>query len=1436
VTGELLAGRYEVLAKVGQGGQASVLRALDRQHDRVVALKVYECADAHPAEELMAEARMLLGLAPHPGLPMLRDDFFVDGRYVIVMDWIEGDDLGELLVEQGEPGLSRSLVVECVSQMAAALDHLHAHDPPVVHGDVKPANVIRGSNGRVTLVDFGIAVAERGTRRMGSRGYTAPEVAAEGRLTPAADVYGLAATALALLTGRPPDGTRPLWEGIDPVEVGPLARALRRGLATDPARRPRSAGELADRLRAGRFEALPDGVVTFLAGDVADAATLWDAHADGMAAAADRLDDIVAEVIDDHGGRLVRSDGGDAWLSVFTSASAAGAAALALHRRVAAERWPGAIGLRLRVAVHSGEAHPRDGEYQGRPVHLTGRLLATAPPGRTVVSHAAGELMARLPDDAVLFDLDAAVPPDASSAGGRLLGLVDREADRFVVEADSAGELAPSVVWVLCADVEASTRLLQTSPARYRTAMDRYRRVLAEIGTDFGGVLVSDVEDQIVLAFAGPDEAVGAAVAAQQTFELAPPEMASVRVRMGVHVEHAAGPTEDAPPVSTATAMAVCRAGHGGQVLVSHAARRLAVTTVAAGVSFLDLGVHRLSDLSQPHRLYQLAHPALPADFPPLRSLENRPHNLPVQLTRFIGRRNEVKELVELLDVHRSCTITGIGGAGKTRLALQVAAEALAAFPDGVWLADLAGVAAGEDVASAVAAELGVREGGSGTYAAPRRRATRAAIDRLVDHLEYRTALVLLDNCEHVAEASSHLAEVLLRRCQRVRILATSRETLGMAGELVYRLGPLDLPPPAAEPATIRQCSAVRLFVDRAVLRRPDLSLGDDEMAPIAAICQRVDGIPFAIELAAARVNMLGVADIAATLGEHLGLLAGASRSTSARQPTLRAMIEWSDNLLSERERTLLRRLSVFASGFSLDAARHVCSGGGLESFDVFELLAALVDKSLLETEPASGRFRLLEVTRQYAADRLVEAGEDATVRAAHRAWCVALSEQAEVALTGADQARWLDLLEADHDNLLVALASGRAEGNGDDARLAAALSQYWLVRGRLSEGRAWLEDALDRSPAPNPLRVKTLCALGLLDCFAGDYDRAVAVAEEGVDLARRLGSRRWEARAEELLGLAASGHHRPDEAEHRHRAAAELARAAGDRWCYAFALTNLGNTLTVQGATGAARESYEESLAVRRHEGDVWGMAWALFRLGVLATWEGRFAEAMELLDESFQRSTSIGFGQGALLAQLGRGEALHANGRHVEAAASFAEALTVARQLEEDTGAGVALAGLAGVAVAAGTLDIAERWLSEPEADPADDAQRAVATRAALLHGRAAVASARRDHQLAEALSLEALRMRQVLGDHRAILEELEAVAISATGRGDHRRAAMLLGATDRWRAAMAFPVPPRDEPERSAASAALRDATLDSAWQLGRELSLEDAVMVALAGESG
>jgi class 3 adenylate cyclase len=392
-----LPSRFEVAESVSRGGQAEVLKALDVQHDRFVALKVYAPSDESAVGDLTSEARLLLSLPPHPALPIVRDSFFVEDRtrYVIVIDWIDGIDLATLLREHGDPGLPLSRVVDYVAQAAAALDHLHAQHPPVIHCDVKPANLILANDHRIVLVDFGISTFAAHAQRAGSRGYVAPEVAAGNPLTPAADIYGLAATTLALLTGRPPDGRQPVLDVLEPAAAGWIGRALRRGLAFDPARRPQSAGEFAERLCAGR-NALPSGVVTFLAAEVVGADDLWDSDADAMEIICRRLDDIVAEVVDVHRGRVVRAiREGEGMLSAFAEASAAAATALALHDRTHAEEWPRRMEVRLRAALHSGEVHPHEGAYLSETVNRAARLRVLAPPGGTNVSAATAELLER---------------------------------------------------------------------------------------------------------------------------------------------------------------------------------------------------------------------------------------------------------------------------------------------------------------------------------------------------------------------------------------------------------------------------------------------------------------------------------------------------------------------------------------------------------------------------------------------------------------------------------------------------------------------------------------------------------------------------------------------------------------------------------------------------------------------------------------------------------------------------------------------------------------------------------------------------------------------------------------------------------------------------------------------------------------------------------
>jgi predicted ATPase len=519
----------------------------------------------------------------------------------------------------------------------------------------------------------------------------------------------------------------------------------------------------------------------------------------------------------------------------------------------------------------------------------------------------------------------------------------------------------------------------------------------------------------------------------------------SLRVRMALHTGVAEVRDGDYFGPALNRVARLLTAGHGGQVLLSQATYHLVREALPEDASLTDLGAHRLKDLQQPEHLFQLLHPALPADFPPLHSLEAFAHNLPRQLTSFIGREREMGEVKEFLATTRLLTLTGSGGCGKTRLALQVAADLLEAYADGVWLVELAALADPTLVPQTVASALGVRE-----------QPVRPLTETLVDYLQPKVLLLILDNCEHLLTASAQLANALLRSCPRLRMLASSRQGLGIAGERTYRVPSLSLPQPRPLPPVERltDYEAVRLFVERAVFTQPSFAITDQNAPAVAQVCERLDGIPLAIELAAARVKALPVEKLNERLDDMFRLLTGGSRTALPRQQTLRALIDWSYDLLSEPERALLRRLSAFAGGWTLEAAEAVGVGEGVEEWEVLDLLTSLVEKSLVlyEEREGEGRYRLLETVRQYARDRLLESEEGEAVRTRHL----------EFFLHWAEQGPGLERLETEHDNLRAALAWSGAQRQGDvGLRLGGAMGGFWHVRGYWTEGRERLAGVL---------------------------------------------------------------------------------------------------------------------------------------------------------------------------------------------------------------------------------------------------------------------------------------------------------------------------------------------------------------------------------------
>ncbi len=596
-------------------------------------------------------------------------------------------------------------------------------------------------------------------------------------------------------------------------------------------------------------------------------------------------------------------------------------------------------------------------------------------------------------------------------------------------------------------------------------------------------------------------------------------------------------------------------------------------------------------------------------------------HNLPAELTSFVGRERELADVAQLLAGTRLLTLIGAGGCGKTRLALQAADEVLQEYPDGVWLVELESLSDPGLVPQAVASTLGVAE-----------QPGRSATESLARYLKPRTVLLLMDNCEQLVSGCAILVDTLLRRCADLRILATSREGLRIAGELTYLVPSLSLPDPHAHPTAERvmQSGAVRLFAERASFHQPGFSVTDVNAPAVVRVCHRLDGMPLAIELAAARIRALTVEQISSRLDDRFRLLTGGSRAALPRHQTLRAAVDWSYDLLSEPERTLWRRVSVFAGGWTAVAAESICPGGGVEAADVLDLLMRLVDKSLVlvDVHSREARYRLSETVRQYGRNKLWDSGESVDVQDRHLDWYMRLAEQAEVELRGPGQVAWLDQLEIEQDNLRQALEWSHMKGDGAESelRLAGALRWFWFIRGHWSEGRAWLERALTRkSEAPGSEAARALLGAAMLARFQGDLGQARAWCEDGLAMSRNLGDK--ESLAWFLVWLGALKLHEG----HYGRAAILFeeslipSRELGDKALISTALADLGVVARIQGDLDRADSRFSESLIFSREGGDTWRAAMSLHGLGKVAFRRGDYMAAGEFYTESLALSKRV-------------------------------------------------------------------------------------------------------------------------------------------------------------------------------------------------------------------
>jgi predicted ATPase/DNA-binding SARP family transcriptional activator len=817
------------------------------------------------------------------------------------------------------------------------------------------------------------------------------------------------------------------------------------------------------------------------------------------------------------------------------------------------------------------------------------------------------------------------------------------------------------------------------------------------------------------------------------------------------------------------------------------------------------------------------------------------PGNFPAPVTSFVGRQAELAEAGKMVRRSRLVTLTGPGGSGKTRLAVELARAALESFPDGAWLVELEAVSDPAAVPAALAAALGIGEsaslGGAGEV-------SRSLTDKLVDYLRGKQALVVLDNCEHLVEACARVAERVLRSAPRARFLATSRERLGVGGEALLAVPPLGLPEPQADLGQIARAEAVQLFVERATDVRPAFALDLGTGPAVGHICRRLDGIPLAIELAAARVRILPAAQIAARLEDRFGLLTSGNRGVLPRHQTLRAAIDWSYELLAGPERELFGRLSVFAGGFSLEAAEEVCGDGGAEPAAVLESLSRLVDQSLV-IAPGSGfaddgraRFRMLETLRRYAGERLAESGMAEKLARRHAEYFARLAEQAEPLLRGPQQGAWLRALEADRDNLGAAM-DWAFRGDPDVAvRLTSALAYFWLIGRRHSQVRQRLADAVGKAGGASPAnRARALTWAALLADVEGRADDAVTQAREAYALSTDAGDPWWLALCEAVFGLALGLGGEIGQAGALLEAGRARFWAAGDGWGAAIAAMLSGYVTVYTADAERAMALARESLDGFRAAGDQWGQTMALELAGLLARRSGAFAGAIGAYEEALGIVRDLGLRDEVpfLLVDLGD---LHVQlGDFEMAAVLHKEALDLAQDLGARDAAALARSGLAMAARRQGDYERARELHRLALAFYREAARTAEMAYSLAYLGY--VEELRGDLEAAAACHRESLRVTQDRADAGSAALALEGLACVAAARRDPRRTAALLGAAESLRGRTGMPLLPaeRVDVDRAASAAvdALGAAAFDDLVEQGRQMSLPDAAAFAAGGST-